>query len=654
MKNQLIRVAAAVPPLKVADVDHNTEQIIGLIREQNNCGVIVFPELCVTGYTGADLFGSDLLLEKAEEALFRIAEATADCRGTTAAVGVPVRYGNDLYNCAAVISGGRVSALIPKQYIPTYSEFYEGRWFASGKGMTGRTVRLRGEEIPFGPDILLEDKVSGAVLGVEICEDLWVPDKPSSHLCLAGANILVNLSASDELIGKREYRRQLVAQQSGSCYCAYVYASAGPDESSTDLVFSGHTLIAQSGAVLSEDIFPERPSVTAAVIDLARIMHDRRHQNTFEGGEQDAFRRVAVRIQTVGREDVTTNELADILDGISYPVERNPFVPADGAELGVRCRSILRIQAQGLATRVRATGITNLVIGVSGGLDSTLALLVSAEARKLVPEIRILAYTMPNEGNTSGLTHENARKLMALIADETHEIPIADAVRLHLKEIGHGPGYLGDGDSAYENAQARTRTLILMDAANMRNGLVVGTGDLSELALGWCTYNGDHMSMYAVNASVPKTLVRYICHTYAETCGREELRDVLLSVCGTPITPELIPSADGTITQKTEEKIGRYDLNDFFLFYTLRYGFEPSRTAAYAMRAYPSADRQKIVAAAKRFFERFFSQQFKRSCLPDGPKVGSVTLSPRGDWRMPSDASRKMWLDDLDRNFREN
>ncbi len=647
MKNKLVYVGAATPSLRVADVDYNAEQIITLIKKEKGCGVLVFPELCVTGYTCADLFGSDLLLKKAEEALFRIAKETASIIGLTTVVGVPIRYNNDLYNCAAVISEGKVRALIPKQFMPTYSEFYEGRWFASGKKAAGAIITLYGEEIPFGADILLEDAESGAVLGVEICEDLWVPDKPSSHMCLAGANVIVNPSASDELIGKQEYRRQLVAQQSGSCYCAYAYSSAGPGESSTDLVFSGHAMIAQSGTILKESIFPDMPSVTVAAVDLARIMHDRRRQNTFESIDSGRYRKVKTHIQPVREKDVTIAEMADILRDISYPVERNPFIPSDERERGERCRKILRIQAQGLATRVKATKINNLVIGISGGLDSTLALLVCAEAKKLVPEIKILAYTMPNEGNTSELTHANARKLMELLADEVCEVPISKGVKLHLDEIGHSQSYRGEGDSAYENAQARMRTYILMDVANMKNGLVVGTGDLSELALGWCTYNGDHMSMYAVNASIPKTLVKYICKAYAETCGREEEKKVILSVCDTPITPELVPNNGGLITQKTEDKIGKYDLNDFFLFYTLRYGFEPSRTAAYAMRAYPEVDGQEILSSARRFFTRFFSQQFKRSCLPDGPKVGSVTLSPRGDWRMPSDASWKMWLDDL-------
>ena len=496
-------------------------------------------------------------------------------------------------------------------------------------------------------DILAEDLESGAVLGVELCEDLWVPDKPSTHAALAGANIIANLSASDELIGKQEYRRELVKQQSGSCYCAYVYSSAGTHESSMDLVFSGHSIIAQNGSVLSESIFPEYPHVEKALIDLGCIMHDRRRQNTFDNADAISYRRVSVSMQPIGGKETDIEELAQILKSQEYPVARNPFVPADNNTRDNRCRRILQIQTSGLATRVRATGIKNLVIGISGGLDSTLALLVCAEAKKRIPDIRIIAYTLPNQGNTTGLTYENAKRLMALLADESHEIPIREGVEMHLAQLGHEKTYQGEGDITYENAQARMRTYLLMDAANMKNALVVGTGDLSELALGWCTYNGDHMSMYAVNASVPKTLVRFICESYAEMCGNEELKNVLLSICSTPITPELTPSEDGKISQKTEEKIGKYDLNDFFLFYTLRYGYEPSRTAAYALRAYPELEAEEVKTAARNFFKRFFAQQFKRSCLPDGPKVGSVSLSPRGDWRMPSDAASALWIEDL-------
>ena len=644
MKNNLIQVAAAAPKFKVGDIEYNTEQIIEIIEKESDCGVIVFPELCITGYTCADLFLSDLLLVKSEEALIKIAEATSG-KNMTAVVGVPYRYDNCLYNCAAVLSAGNIKALVPKIYIPNYSEFYECRWFTSGKKITGKTITIGGTDVLFGTDILAYDPATNAVLGTEICEDLWVPDKPSTHLALAGANIIANPSASDELIGKQEYRTELVRQQSGACYCAYVYASSGTMESSTDLVFSGHSIIAQNGSVFAESIFPEYPNVEKALVDIGCIMHDRRRQNTFDNCGAN-YRRVMVRIQAAGSDEAGISEMRDILNRFSFPVAKNPFVPSDESIRDKRCRRILQIQANGLATRVRSTGIKKLVIGISGGLDSTLALLVCKEAKKLVPDIQIIAYTMPNKGNTSDLTYNNANKLMELLADEAHEVPILEGVQLHLTQLGHELTYQGEGDVAYENAQARMRTYILMDAANMKGGLVVGTGDLSELALGWCTYNGDHMSMYAVNASVPKTLVKFICKSYAYICGNESLKEVLLSICDTPITPELTPAVDGQIAQMTEEKIGKYDLNDFFLFYTLRYGFEPSRSIAYALRAYPELSEEKVMKAAENFFKRFFSQQFKRSCLPDGPKVGSVTLSPRGDWRMPSDASSKLWTGD--------
>lgn len=647
MENKLMQVAAATPRLKIGDVKSNTKEIIGIINECEDCALLVFPELSVTGYTSADLFQSDLLLKESEKALSEIAKTTKE-KNLTVVAGIPFRYANSIYNCAGVLSDGKIKALIPKSFIPNYSEFYEARWFVSGRDIKNETVKIGGEDVPFGVDILAEDASCKAVLGVEICEDLWVPDKPSTHAALAGANILANLSASDEIIGKQDYRRELVKQQSGSCYSAYVYASSGADESSTDLVFSGHSIIAQNGSILKESIFPEYPHIERAIIDLQAIMHDRRHQNTFENENNMGYRRVEVCMKAIGSNEASILELADILKRYDYPIARNPFVPCDDALRETRCEKILRIQANGLATRVRSTGIKNLVIGISGGLDSTLALLVCHEAKKLVNDIRIIAYTLPNRGNTTRTTFDNAKRLMELLADESHEVPIEDGVNYHLSQLGHEESYQGEGDVTYENAQARMRTYILMDAANMKNGLVVGTGDLSELALGWCTYNGDHMSMYAVNASIPKTLVQYICRTYAYTCGNEKLKDVILSVCDTPITPELTPNKDGEIAQKTEEKIGKYDLNDFFLFYTLRYGFEPARSAAYAIKAYPEVEVNELVNAARNFFKRFFSQQFKRSCLPDGPKVGTVSLSPRGDWRMPSDASAALWLEDLE------
>lgn len=642
----MIKAACAVPALKPADVDFNVREIISLIRKNRDCGLIVFPELCITGYTCADLFGQRALTEKAYDGLAKIAAATLRIKGLTAVVGLPVRFENDLYNCAAFVSEGNIAALVPKINIPVYSEFYEGRWFASGKDVIGRTAEINGQMIPFGMDVLARDAETGITIGTDICEDLWVPDKPSTHACLAGANVIVNLSASDEVIGKEDYRRSIVVHQSADCYSSYLYASAGMDESSTDLVFSGHCMIAENGKLLSEKIFPERSSVITAVIDPEACEYNRSHQNTFPSESGGWYRYADVSVKPLGKKsDVSVDEYVSLLKSEGFRPERMPFVPSDDRELAKRCHNILRIQANGLATRVKAVNIKNLVIGISGGLDSTLALLVCHEAKKIVPDIRIIAYTMPNKGNTTSLTYNNAVALMKALGAEMREAEIGQPVADHLRLLGHGEGYQGEGDTTYENAQARMRTYILMDAANMENGLVVGTGDLSELALGWCTYNGDHMSMYGVNGSVPKTLVQYICRAYALTCGSEELKKTLLAIVDTPISPELTPNDNGRIAQKTEEKIGKYDLNDFFLYWMMRYGFEPDKIMAYAMLAYDELDKEQIRQAELRFYGRFFSQQFKRSCLPDGPKVGSVTLSPRGDWRMPSDASSALWLD---------
>lgn len=648
MKNRMIKAGLAIPPMKVGDVAGNTAGIIQALNAAKDCGLLVFPELCITGYTCADLFDQSALLDAAEAALLEIAKASAKRRGMTVLVGLPIKYENNLYNCAAIISEGRIAGVVPKTNIPSYSEFYELRWFASGKDVIGRELKIGDQAVPFGIDILFRDERNHAVLGVEICEDLWVPDRPSTHACLAGANLIANLSASDEVIGKAEYRRQLVTHQSADCYCGYLYCSAATDESSTDLVFSGHSMIAANGRMLAEMIYPERPALLSAVIDLDLLEYNRTHQNTFPNESDDWYRSVPVSICSLGGSyDTTVDTLAKRLGKENYPVSRMPFVPGDDKELAKRCAMILEIQANGLATRVRATGIKTLVIGVSGGLDSTLALLVCNEARKLVKDIRILAYTMPSKGNTSDRTYRNAMALMKCLKAEIREVEIGAPVKEHLKVIGHGGTYKGDGDTTYENAQARMRTYILMDAANLENGLVVGTGDLSELALGWCTYNGDHMSMYGVNGSVPKTLVQYICRAYALTCGDHKLKEVLLDIVGTPISPELTPNKKGVIAQKTEDKIGKYDLNDFFLYYLMRWGFAPDKILMLAMLAYDDLDKEFIRSALNRFYNRFFHQQFKRSCLPDGPKVGTVTLSPRGDWRMPSDASVALWLDIL-------
>ena len=645
MKNTMIKAAAAVPALRVADPAYNTDEIIRIMNEYSDCGLIVFPELSITAYTCGDLFGQKALLDEAEDQLFRIAKKTEKLPGVCAVVGVPLRYNNELYNCAVFLNEGQIKAAVPKIYIPNYSEFYETRWFSSGRKIKGRTLNIKGIEIPFGWDIIGFSAESGAKIAAEICEDLWVPDTPGTHACSAGANIVVNPSASDEVIGKQDYRRTMVASKSASCYCDYIYASAGVCESSTDLVFGGHTLIAENGKILSDSIFDTPTYVKTAVLDLETCMYNRTHQNTFINAEVNDYRFVNLNVQALGSYEINTTALKELLIKENYPIPRNPFVPADDQERGRRCRRILQIQAHGLATRVRATNIKTLVIGISGGLDSTLALIVCHEAKKIVPDIRIIAYTMPNEGNTTSLTYNNAWNLMKALADDIREVPIGKSVKSHLEDIGHGTDYQGEGDITYENAQARMRTYILMDAANMENGLVVGTGDLSELALGWCTYNGDHMSMYGVNASVPKTLVKYICRSYAYTCNDDNLKGILLSIVDTPISPELTPNKDGQIAQKTEEKIGKYDLNDFFLFYMMRYGFEPEKIIAFASIAFAEVKFETIREALISFYSRFFHQQFKRSCLPDGPKVGSVTLSPRGDWRMPSDASVALWLE---------
>ena len=646
MRNRMIKVGNAVPALKVADVSFNVKEICRMIQQNADCGLLVFPELCLCGYTCADLFGNDELLNAAEAGLTAIADATEKIEGLTVVVGLPVRFENNLYNCAAFVSEGTICALVPKINLPTYSEFYEGRWFMSGKDIQDTDILFAGQEVPFGVDILLEDSLSSALIGTDICEDLWVPDKPSTHACLAGANIIVNLSASDEIIGKQDYRRTMVAQQSAGCYCAYLYVSSSTGESSTDLVFSGHSLIAENGRILKESIYPTVSSVMTSVIDLETIAFNRAHQNTFDTENDRIYRHIETMVKPLAdKADITVKELTDTLKKENYPVAPNPFVPADDEERGRRCQKILQIQANGLATRVKATGIHTLIIGISGGLDSTLALLVCHEAQKIEPLIHIIGYTLPNKGHTTSLTYNNAVALMKALHVEKREVAIEKGVHDHLEALGHGDAYQGEGDTTYENAQARMRTYILMDAANMENGLVVGTGDLSELALGWCTYNGDHMSMYGVNASVPKTLVQYICRTYAETCGDEKLKKILISIVDTPISPELTPSKGGKIAQKTEEKIGKYDLNDFFLFYTLRYGFGPQKIMAFALKAYPQMTKKAMKEAEIRFYNRFFHQQFKRSCLPDGPKVGSVTLSPRGDWRMPSDASVALWIE---------
>ncbi len=647
MKNSMIKVSLITPRGKVADVRFNTEEILSLIKKQSkDNAILLFPELCLTGYTAQDLFVQDSLLEDVLNGLERIRKETEDSH-TLLVLGAPIRKGNRLYNCAVFLTHGTILGIVPKTFIPNYGEFYEARWFASGKGIHDSSVRIGTNEIPFGTDLLFRDENSNAIIGAEICEDLWVMDKPSTHQAMAGANILLNLSASDETIQKSAYRRSLVSVQSASTYSAYLYCSTSTTESSQDLVFSGHQIIAENGSILKESIYPKDSHVLTSLLDLDKITFNRMHQSTFENQGEENYRFLSVNLPPLFQSASTLKEQAEKLKEESYPVSPYPFVPQDQEERKSRCFEILQIQANGLATRVKNTGLKNLVIGISGGLDSTLALLVTKEAKKIVPSIRILGITMPRTGNTSSITYKNAIALLDSLCDEKREIIIDDAVSLHLKDIGHVDHYLGEGDTTYENAQARYRTYLLMDIANSVDGLVVGTGDLSELALGWCTYNGDHMSMYGVNASVPKTLVSYLVETYALYLSDQKLHDTLMSILSTPISPELTPSEEGQIKQKTEEKIGKYDLNDFFLFYLLRYGFAPEKILLFAMVAFPLLSKDEIKNALIRFYKRFYSQQFKRSCLPDSVKVGSVSLSPRGDFRMASDCSVNSILERL-------
>ncbi|MCF0115040.1 MAG: NAD(+) synthase, partial [Erysipelotrichaceae bacterium] len=478
MRNRMFKVGNVVPKLKVADVTYNVNEIIKTIEENSDCGLLVYPELCITSYTCGDLFNNDALLDKALEGLKRIADCTKDKWGLTVVVSLPIRIKNNLFNCAAYVSEGKLVGLVPKINIPTYSEFYESRWFVSGKEFRGQIIQFDGYWVPFGKELLFEDANSEVIIGTDICEDLWIPDKPSTHACLAGANIIVNPSASDETIGKQDYRRSLVSQQSADCYCAYLYVSSGVDESSTDMVFSGHCMICENGSMLADDIFPERSYVQTAIIDLEKITHNRIHQNTFDNENNRNYQYLAVHVKPVCETyEITVDELVEEFTKENYFVARNPFVPADDDEREKRCKRILQIQANGLATRVRSTGIKTLVIGISGGLDSTLALIVCHEAKKIVPDIRIIGYTLPNRGNTTSLTYNNAINLMKALNIEIREVAIEEGVKAHLKDIGHSTEYQGEGDVTYENAQARMRTYILMDAANMENGLVVGTGD---------------------------------------------------------------------------------------------------------------------------------------------------------------------------------
>ncbi|HUI72507.1 MAG TPA: NAD(+) synthase [Spirochaetia bacterium] len=640
-----LRVGAGVPVVTVADPQNNVGSMLGLVRRAEEEGVqlLVFPELCVTGYTCADLFHQDALLSAAEEEVQRFLAATSTSP-ILLLFGAPVPAGNRLLNCALAAQSGKLLAAVPKSFMPGYNEFYEERWFASPEGLAEVDVSYAGHHVPLSKDVLF-DAGSGVTVGVEICEDLWVPVPPSSRLALEGATVLCNLSASNDIIGKREYRTELVRSQSGRCVAAYIYAAAGVSESTTDVVFDGHCLIAEDGVLLAEsERFSREPALLAADVDVDRLRNERRKLTTFhDGGPRDSAARAASRKTFF----LGPSTAQDGRNRLRRFVDPKPFVPSDPATRDRRCKDILSIQTAGLAKRLEKTQSKTAIIGISGGLDSTLALLVTGRTFDLIsrPRTGIVGVTMPGFGTSKG-TKNNAVSLMKSLGITAREIPITEACLKHFQDIGHDPAV---HDVVFENVQARERTQILMDLANKMNGLVVGTGDLSELALGWSTYNGDHMSMYGVNAGIPKTLVRHLVSWVAEHEATEQARATLRNVLETPITPELLPTdVSGNIRQKTEELVGPYELHDFFLYHMVRYGAPPPKILFLAEQAFSgaySADtiRRWLVV----FLERFFSQQFKRSCLPDGPKVGSISLSPRGDWRMPSDADVRAWVEDL-------
>lgn len=634
MKDGFIRVAAATPEVKVADVQYNREQICERILEgrEHKVKVMVFPELSLTAYTCGELFIQKSLLSKTKEELKKLVDFTSG-DDMLIFVGLPWEYNHKLYNVAAAIQNGKILGFIPKVWLPNYSEFYEMRYFNPG-WQKAVMVSWDGYLVPMGSKILFScTNIENLVLGAEICEDVWVMNPPSISHAAAGATVIVNCSASDETTGKSEYRRNLISGQSAKLLCAYVYANAGEGESTQDVVFGGHNIIAENGTMLAES---KRfiNEMTRADIDLERLECERRRRNTY---------------QVLGEEDYTFVHftLKEGEEELERFIDPSPFVPSDLEGRKRRCEEILSIQAMGLKKRLKHTGSQCAVIGISGGLDSTLALLVVVRAFDLlkIPRKNIISVTMPCFGTTDR-TYKNACLLTKKLGASLKEVNIREAVSIHFRDIGQDPEV---HDVTYENSQARERTQVLMDIANKEGGLVIGTGDMSELALGWATYNGDHMSMYGVNSSVPKTLVRHLVHFYADTCNEKELSTILLDILDTPVSPELLPPKDGKIAQKTEDLVGPYELHDFFLYYILRYGYQPGKIYRLAQNAFTGEyDNQTILKWLKVFYRRFFNQQFKRSCLPDGPKVGSAAVSPRGDLRMPSDACSRLWLEELE------
>ena len=634
MQYGFLRCAAVSPTLRVADCAYNAQAVIEAMQQAEGNGVrlLCLPELCLTGYTCSDLFLQQTLYEGAEKALVQILEASRGLN-MVVLVGLPVQVGGKLYNCAAVLCRGRLLGLVPKTHLPNYAEFYEKRHFFPGP-RTARTVVLAGQEVPFGTDLLFACRqMPDFVLGVEVCEDLWAPVPPSCRHALAGATVIANLSASDETVGKAAYRRDLVCGQSARLLCGYLYADAGHGESTTDMTFAAHNLIAENGALLAQtEPFGEGKAISE--IDVGRMRQERLRNTTFEP-EDTGYTTVCF--------DLTLTDTP-----LSRAFSPTPFVPDSTDARSERCELILRIQAEGLAKRMEHTHAACGVIGISGGLDSCLALLAAVRACKVLSRSPkdIVAITMPCFGTTQR-TRSNAEILCDALGVQFREINITNTVQSHFADIGQDDKTY---DVTFENCQARVRTLELMDYANKNGGFVIGTGDLSELALGWATYNGDHMSMYGVNAGIPKTLVRHIVRYVADSCTSEELRDVLLDILDTPVSPELLPAAeDGTIAQQTEKLVGPYELHDFYLYYVLRCGFGPAKIYHIAQAAFAGKYTSDVLLYwLRNFYRRFFAQQFKRSCLPDGPKVGSVTLSPRGDWRMPSDACNTLWMRELE------
>ena len=634
MKNGFVKVAAATPDIRVADVEFNTQNIINAMEEaqKNGAKILVIPELCVTGYTCSDLFDHSVLLKASRKALLEIAENTND-KDMLVFVGAPLEVNGKLYNVAAAMNQGEIIGFTTKTFLPNYGEFYEMRQFTPGP-QTVREITFEGKKIPFGPQILFQaEGMEELVVAAEICEDVWSPVPPSIQAALEGATVIVNCSASDETIGKDTYRRALISGQSARLISGYIYANAGEGESTTDLVFGGHNIIAENGTVLKESSRYVN-EIIYSELDLQRITGERRKNTTFQPLDEETLVRIPF----------TVEETKTFLTR-TFP--KKPFVPSDEQTRAQRCEEILTIQAMGLKKRLAHTNARTAVVGISGGLDSTLALLVTARAFDMLGRDKkdIIAVTMPCFGTTDR-TYQNACEMSKKVGATLIEVPIADAVNVHFRDIGHDPE---DHSVTYENCQARERTQVLMDIANKTWGMVIGTGDLSELALGWATYNGDHMSMYGVNASVPKTLVRHLVKYAADDTTDEALKNVLYDVLDTPVSPELLPPKDGDIAQKTEDLVGPYELHDFFLYFMLRFGYEPSKIFRIACMTFDGEyDKETIFKWLETFCRRFFSQQFKRSCLPDGPKVGTVALSPRGDWRMPSDACVAVWMRDLE------